>query len=348
MNIINFLEKALEEQQDENNSVQIKSTTIAQNIATTHQWFDYTFSSASQGDRRYMEDFLSVTQLAEMEIDLKLEEMTKILYLAIYILGDLLFFFESGSTLVCGLTYNGFTLIGNVGDSRANLFIQSHSPTVLRLNRTHKVTNKLEKERIATEVTKWGTKNLQNLFLSRGLGGFGYCPIVTYEPEISFLTTEDKKGTLLLFSDGVSDILNEKEICFLCLKNDKDLAKIIHDEAYMKSQLLETQADNISIITHELISNNALLTCICDGCGGEEVAKLASTLLPKLVSPDILRFKDNFIPWREIYNNKTYINNHPIPNMKDKAKKLISDLINEKNSLSDTLLNWFELKKIYN
>lgn len=357
MFIKNSLKLAFEEKKKES-PITVQSAKLADPILECRfkdtSWKNNISSSQTSGDKTHMEDSIGV-HFIPWENDLvNLKELSTILYLSMYFLGDLLFFYDTGSTLVCALHYKNMCLIGNLGDSKALLIRKKMNQYgIFRLNQSHRRGNPYENQRIQKESNQWGTKNLEYTFVYRGLGGFNYCPLICYEPEISYFKFHHNESThykILLCSDGVTDALNENEIAVLVSNNELITPTIINNYACNAFRYLNKEADNISSILYEphYADTNITLTCVADGVGNSVVAELSTKLLAKLINPSILSISinDKFVSWRELYNNfKSEISEDYILAMKEYSKTMIEELLNSNKELDELINDWLEKKK---
>jgi hypothetical protein len=353
----NYLKIALQEQKSEAqpiySSKSKKFPIPVSGCISTHKEWKYNIRAAqSYGDKPYMEDSVDTHFIPMWDNPSDIKQLSNLLYSSIYLLGDLFFFYDTGSTFVCAMHYKDNCLIGNLGDSRALLIRKKNDAyKTLRLNQAHRRGNLYEKIRMEKESTNWGNKNLEYTYVYRGLGGFDYCPLICYEPEITyFRLPKNEKNTILLCSDGVSDALNEAEINYMFTNFESVTPDVINNYAYNSFKLQNKEADNISsLLYNPQISNSEItLACIADGVGDQTVAELSTKLLPKLVHPNVLPTPEKFISWREIYNNsKSEISTNDILDMKDYAKKLVQQCINANGSISELLDTWLEKKKQY-
>lgn len=144
---------------------------------------------------------------------------------------------SSGSTLTACIIYKNQVVVSNVGDSRAVLILRNKATgefVLQRLTVTHKPGDEEEKKRIEASGAKSvivGSKNMltspygsNSVAVSRSFGDEGIEGLI-YEPSIATPITVDKKkeAYVILYSDGISDVLL-----------DKDILKIFKDE-YQKS-----------------------------------------------------------------------------------------------------------------
>ena len=354
----NYLKIALQEQQSEaqpfySSKSENFSIPISGCISTHKEWKNNISAAQSYGDKPHMEDSVDVHFIPMWDNPSDINQLSTLLYFSIYLLGDLFFFYDTGSTFLCAMHYKDKCLIGNLGDSRALLIRKKMDGyKAFRLNQTHRRGNLYEKIRIEKEFAKWGNKNLEYTYVYRGLGGFDYCPLICYEPEISYfrLHQNELNSTILLCTDGVSNALNEAEIKLMFTNIESITPDIINNYAYNSFKLLNREADNISsLLYNPQISNSEItLACVADGVGDQAVAELSTQLLPKLVHPNILSATKEFVSWREIYNrSKSDIGANDILDMKDYAKKIIQQFLSSNDSISDLLDTWLEKKKQY-
>lgn len=167
----------------------------------------------------------------------------------------------SGSTCVFALFINNLIHIVNIGDSRC---IIGNSKNLVKLaTRDHKPSAPKELKRIYANggaITNVDTprvyinQNVGGLAISRVLGDVHYKGknIVIANPDIYVRTKLDKDEFIILASDGLWDVVSNKEaikfvndrIDLMCFKS---IAKELVEYAYMKGS-----GDNISVIVCKL------------------------------------------------------------------------------------------------
>lgn len=354
MFIRNNLKRAFEEKKNEL-VLTVQPEKIAKSLLECSfkntQWKNNISASQTPGDKTYMEDSIDVNFIPGWNSADNIKELSTILYLSMQFLGDLLFFYDTGSTLVCALHYKDMCLIGNLGDSKALLIREKlNQRKIFRLNQSHRRGNHYENTRIEKEKRRWGAKNLEYTFVYRGLGGFNYCPLICYEPEISYfrLNHDTINYKILLCSDGVTDALNEAELAFLISNNESITPNIINNFAYNAFKYLNKEADNISSIlyTPHYSDTEITVACVADGVGNSIVAGLSTKLLAKLINPSILSISEEFVPWRELYNNfSSKISNDNILVMKEYSKTIIDQFLNSNRTIDILINDWLEKKK---
>ena len=348
----NYLKIALQEQKNEAQTCQLSKFVIpaATCLSSIHEWPYQLCAAQSNGDKPSMEDSVDTHMITMWDHAADIKQLANLLYVAIYLLGDLLFFHDTGSTFICMMHYQDNCIIGNLGDSRALLVRKkNNSYRTRRLNQTHRRGNLYEKKRITQEATKWGSKNLDHTYVYRGLGGFNYCPLICYEPEISyFKLPKHGKNTILLCSDGVSDALNEDEINAIFAHHESVTPDLINRFAYHAFKNQQKIADNITslLYTPQLTQTDITLVCLADGVGDQTVAKLATTLLAKLINPKILATTEKFVSWREQYNNaQGSTTSNDIFDMKNFAKKVIAQCLDPNADINEIVQTWLAKKQ---
>ncbi len=129
---------------------------------------------------------------------------------------------KSGTTAICVLITERYTIFSNCGDSRGVLSSDGAKPVLVTLD--HKPSNPPERERIQNAG---GTVMIQrvngSLAVSRALGDFEYKSVegkgpteqlVSPEPEFYMKRREnDKDEFLVLACDGVWDVMSNEDIC---------------------------------------------------------------------------------------------------------------------------------------
>ena len=149
-----------------------------------------------------------------------------------------------------------FVYSGNVGDSRSIIVGSSEA---LRISYDHKATDSNEQKRVIEEKGVILKKRLYGLLaITRALGDFEMkeeAPCLSNKPHITKTEIKESDAYVVIASDGVWDVLDDKEVFkithsteFENLKgNDKDLAKLL-----VKKSVERRSKDNISCIAIKL------------------------------------------------------------------------------------------------
>lgn len=147
-------------------------------------------------------------------------------------------FRSGGSTLVCALVGKNDTLIVNIGDSRA---YKVKKNKLIQVSREDLV--------IAKYLKKGLIPNKDTLRFHKDSNFISKCLGIEYEKKVKpYATVLNNKeyDMLLLFSDGVTDCLSEKDIAIVCKNTNKK---------YLAQKIVERAIENDSILKDEYCLN---------------------------------------------------------------------------------------------
>lgn len=126
-----------------------------------------------------------------------------------------------GSTAVVALICSSHIIVANCGDSRAVL-CRGKEPVAMALSIDHKPNREDEYARIEAsggKVIQWnGHRVLGVLAMSRSIGDRYLKPWIIPEPEIMFIPRARDDECLVLASDGLWDVMSNKEACEVARK----------------------------------------------------------------------------------------------------------------------------------
>lgn len=236
-----------------------------------------------QGERDHQEDRAFVISIKGLNVPQN-ALIGQALYNSVFRIGHACKEYQNvGSTLVVCLSIGDKVFTANLGDSRAILIEEDENGkfTLMRLTKTHKPDAEEERIKQAGGGVILGRLSdpalgdiSPSLAMSRALGDSAL-PGVIFEPSITmFKATPGNKYHTLVISDGVHDVLDEKDLAEIFNSNKHEniatLANLIRSTAYS----LSAESDNISVVIAPANQShgNGAVSVVADGHGGSEVS----------------------------------------------------------------------------
>ena len=150
-------------------------------------------------------------------------------------------YYGMGTTLVCAVKSGADWLIGHVGDSRAYSYSQGRG--LKRLTRDHSLVQQLVDEGVLSEADARRSPNRNIVTRAVGIGA-------DVESDVQVLTLEEQQGDLLLLcSDGLSDLIEDREIEAHCAALASKCPKLVKKLVNRANDL--GGSDNISVLIIE-------------------------------------------------------------------------------------------------
>jgi protein phosphatase 1L len=165
--------------------------------------------------------------------------------------------YMDGTTVIMAVIHDKRIVVANVGDSRAIVVGNYKNQLKYRdMSQDHKPERPDEKRRIEKlggQVIFHGRPRVQGILaVSRAVGDVQLQPYVTAEPEIMDKTIEADDEFLVLASDGLWDVMNNKAVAEFLLERRKKVSLAnIAKELCMEALLRGTQ-DNVTVLVVDL------------------------------------------------------------------------------------------------
>eukprot|EP01041_Mallomonas_annulata_P010828 gene10827-22588_t len=156
---------------------------------------------------------------------------------------------NDGSTGIVCVLRGRRLVIGNVGDSRA-ILLTGRKP--VQLSTDHKPSSPEEMRRIialgGTVVNCMGVPRVNGILaVARAFGNYGIRHVIKAEPDIFQRDVTAEDDFIVLASDGMWDVLRNKDVCDICysLKGDGATAQRVAEEL-VRTALARGSMDNIT------------------------------------------------------------------------------------------------------
>lgn len=217
----------------------------------------------------------------------------------------------AGSTAVAAVVYKNRVFVSNVGDSRAVLIkrkIDTDKPSKFhceRLTVTHSATDKKEQIRAARisgnqavflpplpPFDKGPVRLNRMLAMTRAFGDNDVGPGLDYTPSIPLpidIKDDEEEAYLVMFSDGIYESLNEKDLekIFNENANNKNIADEIRQQAENKGSHDNKSVVVVPITQNKLKEDEAIFAMVADGHGGDQVSNYLAQNFPKVMQKQI-------------------------------------------------------------
>lgn len=152
--------------------------------------------------------------------------------------------YGGGSTLVCAIIGKNDTIISNVGDSGAYI---SKNGKITRISRDDSITQiNVKQGKIPAEVARFdeeGNMLIQSIGMDRNRLKIPYTTIIK----------NNEYDNLMLFTDGITDCLSEKDIEEICQNADRSVPQI-----KVAQKFVERAIANDSILPQKYLDYNGL------------------------------------------------------------------------------------------
>ncbi|OHT03256.1 Protein phosphatase 2C 1 [Tritrichomonas foetus] len=154
---------------------------------------------------------------------------------------------NQGTTIAIAIIIKDMLYTANVGDSRILLVDKNAGKVVERLSYDHKASDINEQKKIlANDGFIQNDRVAGYLALSRAIGDGGLAGIISCEATVK-ATSYAHNQSLVLFCDGVADVVNDDEI-----------AKIIKDQGEAAAAALQIKRESIERVSND----NVTVVCV--------------------------------------------------------------------------------------
>ena len=164
--------------------------------------------------------------------------------------------FQDGSTGICVILRNGKLTIANVGDCRAVLVSAGKA---MQLSKDQKPTHPEEQKRIASlggsVVYCMGVARVNGvLAVSRAFGNRTLRSVIRPDAEISIRDLQKDDDYLVIASDGLWDILRNKDVSDICYAQGAQGAQHLADEL-VQTAIARGSMDNVTCVVVRLTAH---------------------------------------------------------------------------------------------